>query len=279
MGGKVLPIRERRAIERLLAPTLQIQHVVLDYTPDFLATALHPESPLPNAWTSLVWASHACQDARYLLYLAHHDRLYYSRYKKPPDAFTADAIAVMFFTSFTLNVVAAENHLAIAALLADGGHIKEGWAPVAAKIVKKLSKEFSVFLQPLLVEGTDWQWVRTFRERWFHLDPVRVKELGFQWCVSSERCFCVQDPVNKTLTCGLGGGDAPEVTVDEMLAKGRAAFELFSRQYALMVLHLQERVRSEWQSWGIPSKVLRLKPPRKRPIPWVRTWKKYPGQR
>lgn len=273
MGGKVLPNREMRAIDRLLAPTHQIQQVVLDYPPNLLALALHPESSLPNAWTSLIWASHACQDAKHLLYLAHHDRLYYSHYKKAPDTFTANAMAVMYFTSFTLNVVAAENHLAIAALLADGGHIKDGWAPVAAKIVKKLSDEFAVFLQPLLVEGTDWQWVRAFRERWFHLDPVRVKELGLQWRVSSERRFGVHDPVNKTLTCGIGGGDAPEVSVDEMLAKGRTAFNLFARQYALIVLHLQTRIRAEWQSWGVPSKVIRFKPPRKRPIPWLRTWK------
>ena len=129
MGGKVLPISEMKRIESLLAPTLQIQRVVLDYKPDHLAIALGPTSPLPNAWTSLLWTSHACQDARYLLYLAHHDRLYYSRYRRPVDTFTADAMAVLFFTSFTLNVVAAANHLALAVLLADGKQFRPGWAP------------------------------------------------------------------------------------------------------------------------------------------------------
>ena len=273
MGARVLPVHEMKAIEQLLPPTRQIEHVVMGYTPSSLASVLGPNSPMPNAWASLLWAAHACQAAWCHLYLAHHDRCYYSRYKKPPKPETANALAAWFFTSFSLHAVAAENHLALALLLADGGKFKKGWAPGAAKIATKLNPKLVSFLQPLIDSGTSWQWVRDYRNRWVHLDPVRIKELGLQWMESCDRSYWKHDPIAKTLTCGIGGSDPGEATVNEMLDHGRGAFHLFARQYALAVDSLDNRVRNEWQAWNPLAKVFRHKKPRKRHIPWLRSIK------
>ena len=57
--GRTLPVREMKAIDKKLLPSIQVQETVLSYTPPLLAQALGPNSGIPNAWTAVIWASNA----------------------------------------------------------------------------------------------------------------------------------------------------------------------------------------------------------------------------
>lgn len=271
MGGRVLPVRVMKELERQLPPTIQIEHLVHSYTPNLLAMALGPESGIPNAWTAIIWAAHACQAAHYHLYLAHHDRLYYHQYSKPLKPLTGDALASWFFTSFTLHAIAAENHMAVSMLLLlkrrQPGQKLFG-SPYVCKEIKSEAPGLAALLTRLM-EDHNWKWVRVFRERWFHLDPVRVNELGLQWTTQFGREYWQTDREKGTLTLGFGGGDPCEVGVEEMLARGREAFRVFARQFGTYVTILDEQIRRDWQNWDPFRGMIKHKLPRRRSIQWL----------
>lgn len=264
-----------RSIEKLLLPTIQVVKVVRSYDPQMLALALGPESGIPNAWTAITWASHALQAARYHLYLAHHDRCYYQQHRQPPDILTGDALATWFFTSFSLHAVAAENHMAISMLLLFKKP-KPGRRDFSTSDVIEAIRGDSTFHADSLrrIRGdAAWSWVRQFRKRWFHLDPFRAKELGLQWSVKFDRVFWSVDPSTRSRTLPINGGDPPEGTVPEMLEKGRAAFNMFAKQFALYVTGLEDTIRHDWQTWDPSAVVCRLKRPRRQPVRFLRASK------
>lgn len=271
MGGKVLPVRAMRDLGKRLPPTMQITEEVNSYAPELLAKALGPDSGIPNAWTSVKWAAHACQAAWYHLYLAHHDCMYYRQYRRPPDPLTGDALAVWFFTSFTLHAVAAEDHLAVSMLLLfkkPEPTRKMFGSPYVSREIKDDDAEMAALLNRITGDH-NWQWVRGFRERWFHLDPLRVEELGLQWRVSFRREFW-HAAADGSRTLPPSRGDTPEVTVEEMLDKGVKAFTVFARQLGIYVRTLDEMIRREWQRWDPSRSKGRLTIPRKRPIRFLK---------
>jgi len=273
--GRVLPLRVMRSIEKQLLPTIQVVRVVANYDPQMLALALGPESGVPNAWTAIVWASHALQAARYHLYLAHHDRYYYQQHRRPPDIRAGNALATWFFTSFTLHAVAAENHMAISMLLLfkkpRPGRRDFG----TSDVIEQLRGE-SAFHTDLLsrIRGDDaWNWIRKFRRRWFHLDPFRVEELGHQWSVDFDREFWTLETSAGKRTLAIGGGDPSEISVPKMLEKGRKAFNLFAKQFALYVTGVEDTIRQDWQKWDPFGGLCRLKRPRRQPVRFLRASK------
>ncbi|MGD1149488.1 MAG: hypothetical protein ABR961_16235 [Thermoanaerobaculaceae bacterium] len=271
--GPALPLTAMRVIEAELRQTFQVQHTILNYDPNTLALALGPESGVPNAWTAVLWASHALQAARYHLYLAHHDRCYYQQYRKPPDPLTGDAIATWFFTSFTLHAVAAENHAAISMLLLHKkprprrrnfgtSDVIQELRPVSPHQADRLAR----------IRGhSGWGWISEFRRRWFHLDPYRVDELGLQWRVDFDRKFWSVDYQAGTRTLPVGSGDPAEVRVSAMLQFGRSAFNMFAWEFASYVTEVEDQIRDQWQKWDPFSAAVRLKRPRRRPIHFLRT--------
>ena len=271
MGGRVLPVKVMKELERQLPPTIQIERLVHSYTPDLLAMGLGPESGLPNAWTAIIWAAHACQAAHYHLYLAHHDRLYYQRYSTPRKPLTGDALATWFFTSYTLHAIAAENHMAVSMLLLlkrPRPNKKLFGSPYVCRQIKEEAPALAALLGRLMGDH-NWKWLRDFRERWFHLDPVRVNELGLQWTTQFGREYWQADREKGTLTLGLGGGDPGEVGVEEMLARGRDSFHLFARQFGSYVSLLDGQLRRDWQKWDPFRGVIKHKLPRRRTTRWL----------
>jgi hypothetical protein len=266
-----------RSIEKQLLPTIQVVRVVGTYNPQMLAQALGPDSGVPNAWTAIVWASHALQAARYHLYLAHHDRYYYQQSRRPPKTLAGDALASWFFTSFTLHAVAAENHMAISTLLLFK-KCRPGRRDFGTSDVIEQLRGDSAFHTDLLrrIRGDDaWNWIREFRRRWFHLNPVRVEELGLQWRVDFDRAFWSANSSAGTLTLPIGAGDPSETTVAEMLEQGRKGFNMFAKQFALYVTGVEDTIRHNWQKWDPLGGLCRLKRPRRQPVRFLKS----PGRR
>ncbi len=273
MKESTLPKKAMKQIEEKLANTLAIQKRILRYNPKTFAIIFGPGSLIPSALNSLTWAAHCCQAARYSLYLAHHEYIYYSKFRKPPRQGTAILMAVWMFTAFSLHLIGAENHLSSAILLFTGQSLPKNKNGVARQLplkkvvemeqVKSKEPELANTLSQL-VNSTNNQWIRKYRERWFHLDPVIVDELGIQFRESDKEPW-EKDEEKGTLTLGVGGGDKPEITVEEMLEKGDRGFNFFGEVFNYSAFFMEENIRERWDDNHF-SKVITIKKPRKIPF-------------
>jgi hypothetical protein len=146
------------------------------------------------------------------------------------------------------------------------------WNFSSSDVIRTLrseSPENAALLERIIGDAA-WRWIREFRERWFHLDPVRIAELGMQWRVDFNRRFWLVDNAAGTRTLPMAGSDAPEVKVSEMLERGRCGFNMFATQFALYVRGVEAKIRGEWQKWDAFAPHGRLRRPQKRPIRFLR---------
>ncbi len=174
-------------------------------------------------------------------------------------------------SGITLLAIAAENHMAVSMLLLfkkSKPDQKIFSSKYVSKEIKSEGPELAALLSRLMGDH-NWKWVRELRERWFHLNPVRVRELGLQWTTQFEREFLQTDRAKGTQTLGFGGGDPCEIDVEEMLTRGRDAFSLFARQFGTYVTVLDEKIRTDWQNWDPFQGMIKHKLPRRRCIQWL----------
>lgn len=241
-----LPTAEKKKLESKLYPTVDVQARIVSRSPSFLAVQLGPASLAPNAWAVLYHASNAAQAARFHLYMAMYERLRNRKYLKPPNPQGGDILADFFFTSFALQAIAAEGHMALSLARLHGmpGAGRKGFrAPSSDEVYKYLrgntgGKLFVKFLTPFHGRDEDWQWLRKFRNRWAHMNPVRVKGLGIQYSMDYKKdSFWTKH--SNVQSIAMGGGDPAETTVPEMLKRGVSAFNLFGKQLDLYTRELE----------------------------------------
>lgn len=241
-----LPRAEMKKLEARLCATVEIQKRVISRSPSFLAIQLGPKSLIPNAWAVLHHACDATQAARFHLYMAMYERLRYREYKKPPEPQGGDMLADFYFTSFALHVVAAEGHIALSLgrLYGMPGAGRNGFkAPTSNEIYGFLrrepgAEEFVTLLAPFQGRDANWKWIKRFRNRWAHMNPVRVKEFGIQYSMDFKRDSFWTTKSN-VRSISVGGGDPPETTVPEMLKRGVRAFNLLGKQLDLYTAKLE----------------------------------------
>lgn len=246
-----LPRPEKKKLESKLYPTLEIQRRIISRSPSFLAVQMGPASLVPNAWAVLSHVSNATQAARFHLYMALYERLRYRKYLKPLNPQGGDVLADFYFTSFALHAVAAEGQMALSLARLHGmpGSGRKGFrAPSSHAIYEFLCKHtsgrpFAKFLAAFHDRDEDWKWVKNFRDRWAHMNPVRVKEFGIQYSMDFKKdSFWTKD--SNVQSIEIGGGDPPETTVPEMLKRGVRAFNLFGKQLDLYTVELESSLPS-----------------------------------
>lgn len=253
-----VPCREKQRLESLLYSTIGIQKRIISRSPHQLAVGLGPNSQIPITWVVLAHASNAVQAARYHLYMALHERIYYAKFRKPPDPGSGNVLADFFFTSFSLHAIAAEAHIAVS--LARFFNVQDKrsrgvLAPHSRDVYKELQRRrtgrsYRGLLEPFQSgRNSDWTWLRDFRNRWAHMNPVRVKELGIQYSMDFRRkSFWAQDPKSRTASITYSGGDPAEITISEMLDLGVRSFNLLGKQFDSYISQLEADIEKNWQS-------------------------------
>lgn len=253
-----LPQDEVQRIEQSLTSIRPVVERVSRFPPDWLASAFPYESTLPHAWAAVGKVNLVLSCARYHLLLAHLDRAYYGREPIAGRIRHADVLPAFLFNSYALHALAAENHLAYAVARLCSLPVARRQRPnFTVKNVRRLLSDRSEpvlrqILSPLL-GNADWHWVRLYRHRWTHLDPVRVEELGIQFEATYGKEFWWRTETEKGVQHELkvGGGAPAEAGVEDLMAHGRKSLTCFAAVYECFVDHLVQRTKSAWQK-GAP---------------------------
>ena len=267
MGKYKIPVHAMKSIEASLYKSFEIQLDLLQISPDDIAMILGSKSRIPHAWGAMWHTAHVLQVARFNLYLAYHERLYYNSYRKPVDPFTALGQAAWYFTSFSIHALAAENHMGLSMMYLFG--IPKPASKFGTPLVRKKLKEagqddYSLILDPIL--GSHWMsWLRKYRDRWVHGNPMRIKGFGLQWGIDFEREFWKTNAAEKTRTLGIGEGDPAETTIEEMLENGRQAFNILARQFDIYQVKVEDEIRSTCQKLNSQKGDIKVKLQRRRP--------------
>lgn len=252
MKSYKLPHEEMKAIEDGLYNSIEIQRDINQFDPPMLDAALGPESNFRQAWPGITHTAHVLQVARYHLYMAYHEKVYYSKYRDPVDSFTANGMAFFLFTSYSMHLFAAEEHMARSMMLllnrskTDARDNRKSWAGFAKKQLKELGDTDCKRFLDAISEDSAVGWLHTFRDRWVHGNPIRVEGLWLQWEADFNTKSSQEDPVSGTLTLPRNVEAPPEITIQEMLEKGRKAFNILAGQFDHYTQRVAEQIRDKW---------------------------------
>ncbi len=200
-------------------------------TPDFIAlgegqTTAAARNLAPQARAIMDHVALVVQVARYHLYLASYERIRQRDYCVPANA--------------TGGNIAVEHHLTLAFSLRFGymNHNKTRVNGQIGEVRRLLTNDGNQALADVLKpfqEDAQWRWLKNYRDRWDHRDPMRIAEYGLQF--SNKRAFWTEEPTTlpydkpgRALELVITDGDPPETTVDEMLEQGTYCFNLLAKQ-------------------------------------------------
>lgn len=213
-----------------------LQEMVTSFSPDILSGALHPdgtyafppESSVPVASVCLQDAVHTLKEARYALSEVFTHQIWYLEKRDSPNEMAAAYFGRFYAADAALRLYSAGEHLANAIIMmleiSD-----EDLKPYKQKGKQERISQQSIvghFLKaqkphhPIteavnkLVDSKDWRDTIDYRNKWVHEQPPTVKELGI---VYKRGRRWKPLPNEKGYTLGVGGGDAPEYSVDGLV--------------------------------------------------------------
>lgn len=246
MTGEV-PDSVKRELSAALIPTHNFQRRLGELgDPEFIALSATGEANARNrraqAQATMLHVTLIVQVARYHIHLARYERTRHRYYLSPPNPAGGDIAAAFNFTSFATHAIIVENHFVVALALRAGmldDSDKEGDSRIAeVRRFLQFNEQgtFATLLDPFQYDR-NWQWLREYRNRWVHRDPVRIAELGMQF--SNRRAYWKEEPTALELVIGVG--DPPETSVDELLDKGVYCFNLLAKQIDTYISLLEAR--------------------------------------
>ena len=223
------------SISHQLPPIEDLEKIVLRLSPDFISIKFKPDSTIPIAAVYLQDIINTLAEARYALHEVLAHKIWYLEKVEPKNE-----AAVVFFSRFytddiALRLYSAGEHLAEA--IVDMFEIsQQELAPYKKKRVSRqaivgnyLRKEkptHAVTIAVLsLADSNEWRDTIKYRDEWVHSQPPVVKGLGIvykrgqRWKLSDS---------GKSYELGLGGGDEPKYSVDDLLKFIQPALSQFT---------------------------------------------------
>lgn len=213
--------------------------------PDFVALGSWQETAearnrASQAHATMEHVALVLQVARYHIYLASFERVRHRDYLVPANEAGGNIAAAFLFTSFANHAIAAEHHLTLAFSLRfgymnhDGTRANGKISEVRRRLTQEGHQALAAMLKPFQ-EDAQWRWLKDYRDRWDHRDPMRIAEYGMQF--SNTRDYWQEEPTTlpdgtpgRALELTITAGDPPETGVDEMLEKGAYCFNLLAKQ-------------------------------------------------
>jgi hypothetical protein len=214
-------------------------------TPDFVAMDSWQESEdarnrAPQAHATMEHVALVVQVARYHIHLASFERVRHRDYLEVPNESGGNIAAAFLFTSFANHAIAAEHHLTLAFSLRfgymnhDGSQALGKISDVRRRLTEDGHQDLADILKPFQ-EDAKWAWLKKYRNRWDHRDPMRIAEYGMQF--SNRRDYWKEKPTTlsggrpgRAIQLDITAGDPPETSVNEMLDKGTYCFNLLAKQ-------------------------------------------------
>ncbi len=250
-----IPEAENDRLEALLYPTIEVERAIQDLPmPGMIALGLGPRSDagLPRARIILEHAASTVQAARYHLYMAHYEQLRLGTYSDPPNPGGGDVAAYFNFTSFALHAIATESHLVLALAtqyrmrkeIETTAGIKPG---EAYKYLASRGLPHAAVLRPF-EKDKHWKWLRLYRHRYSHQDPMLVEEMGLQYSLRGKywQTEVDQEAGVVTNSIAIRGSDPPDTNIAEMLSNGTRAFNLLGKQLGEYTAMLRDEIKQKW---------------------------------
>ena len=234
MSRGLLSDEELRQIEQQLPDTTQVATLVHEHGPDSVAMQVGPMNRLPNAAVCLHDALQMVQEARHALHEAMAHRTYYRAPQNEP--------AVVWFGRFycadvALRLYAAGEHyanaviemldIAEASLSPYKAGVTSRQAVVGRFLQEKMPTDGASMAVKSLVSEADWTATIAYRNAWVHEQAPTMSELGIVWRRGRARWREVSSTMGEAHVLHVGGGDAPEGTVDDLIAQVSHAMHLF----------------------------------------------------
>lgn len=223
------------AISKQLPSIENLQNTVLQFSPDFISTKFEPSSTIPAAAVCLQDAVNTLVEARYALFEAVAHKVWYLEKAEPKNELAAVFYSRFYTDDTVLRLYSAGEHLAEA--IVDMLEVsKHELAPYQKKRVSRqaivgnyLRKEkptHPITLAVLsLADSSEWRDTIKYRDEWVHSQPPLVKGLGIVYKRGQRWKF---SDTGNSYELGLGGGDEPEYSVDDLLKFIQPSLSKFS---------------------------------------------------
>jgi len=244
-----LDAEDLRQIARLLPDLSCVRSLALALNPQWISMKLPHHSTIPAAAVCFQDCEHTLSAAGYALHEAYAEKLWYEQRRVPPEPMSAIFFGKFFADDCALRLYAAGEQLAdaVAAMMETDepslARYKKRFTSRQARIGAYLAVERpsdpTTTALTALQQADGWQRTRNYRDFWVHEQPPRVEGLGI-----SMRRGTRWTRTESGWAMGLGSGDAPDLTVDELLLFVRDGLLAFSRAFAAVLDQYIQRLAS-----------------------------------
>ncbi len=238
MSRGLLDDSELRRISQEIPDLSNLQAIASSFSPDFISTPFSPKSYVPVASVCLQDAVHTLEEAVYALSEVFAHQVWYLEKKDPPNKmaaaffgrFYADDVALRLYSAGEQYLVDAikkmleisEKQLAPHKMERKKKYKREGINPrkiTRLEIVGDfLSAQETVYpftdTIASLTDLKEWKTTVDYRNRWVHEQPPTVKGLGIVYKRGRRWKPLL---TGKGYTLGIGGGDVPEYSIEELI--------------------------------------------------------------
>ena len=215
----------------------ELEGMILSLTPDFISTLFPHNSHVPLASVCFNDALHTLHEARYALSEIFAHRIWYLEKKDPPNEAAATFFGRFYAADAALRLYSAGEQFlvdAIKKMLEISEKQMASYKTEGRKEYKKEGKDqrdlskleivgdfltaqetVYPFTQAIasLTDLKEWKATIVYRNRWVHEQPPTVRGLGIvykrgkRWTLSPKGEY----------TLGIGGGDKPEYSVEDLV--------------------------------------------------------------
>ncbi len=224
-------------------PSLKyLQEIVPRFAPDLISIRFSPESAIPVAAVCLQDTLSALEEANYALHESIACRIWYLEKCDPANKGMALFLQKFYLDDVTLRLYSAGEHLAeaIISLLdvkdEELGHYKRRKISRQAVLGEYLKNELPsnpiTHVVMKLAKSGEWLKTMDYRSNWVHSQPPLLKDFGIVY--RREKRWKRSDS-GKTIKLGIGGGDIPNQSVDDLDQFIRPAMFLFTETFIEIV--------------------------------------------
>lgn len=234
-------------ISRKIPSLEDLQQTVLRLTPDLISIRFPPESTIPIASVCFHDTLSALEEANYALHEVFASRIWYLEKCNPPNEDMAIFLGKFYIDDVILRLYSAGEHLAegISNLLSlEEEKLKQlKGKKTRQQIVVGNFLKTKMPSNPItqiilrLADSIEWQKTLDYRGKWVHNQPPLIK--GFGIAYKREKRW-QKTKSGKAVELGIGGGDIPNLSVDDLISFTSPSMLLFTEVFTEIVkLYIQ----------------------------------------
>jgi hypothetical protein len=223
------------SISQQLPSLKDLEKSVLQLSPDFISVKFKRDSTIPTAAVCLQDTVNTLAEARYALHEVIAHKIWYLEKIEPKNESAAVFFSHFYTDDIALRLYSAGEHLAEAIVamleisqqeLASYKKKRVSRQAIVGNYLRKEKPAHAVTIAVLsLADSNQWRDTIQYRDEWVHSQPPLIKGLGIvynrgqRWKLSES---------GKSYKLGLGGGDEPKYSVDDLLKFIQPALSKFT---------------------------------------------------